>query len=590
MKKSKFFFDEEEPKIEIEEKPSETPKHVSSPDVKYCKKCGSENAKGVKFCGNCGNNEFCNTYEEYDELANYKYCYKCEKRVKASAKFCPECGSGKFMQTLEEVKIAKENSVHEEWRAKVQAKKEELEKSYALYEELKKQTFELKEKIDRKRYDAEKEKYLIEDKIAYLKEENSKKAADFDKQMNLLKNQIDYLKQDLEKLEKEKQNQAYNKADNYINADQIEKESNGLDQVISDKIRSYNDALRKNMIDEFNKNYPPIKVEKLNIIEPPQHEPYSKNNPYVYIGAYKGKPILWRVLDVKGNEALLLSEKILCAPAAYDLKGKFYDDFMKDFNQYEMKYILKKMRISSYNEYDVKYVGVLTHDEILKYLYKKDSRIADYDKENCKAITSYGGKVSWYMDYGKRRINGSGNPADINYTSEMHGFRPAMRIKKSYLDQGGKLLPSDLPNQKDHIDQFLERTFNLNGSIITRFNVAARRVVIPNRITGIENYAFIVGNSKNYLNSLLIPASIKTIGKGSFYSCSSLYELVIEDGVEEIESTAFEMSSISYLYIPDSVKRIGEKAFGWRKIVVSLPRNCKVASNAFSADSIIIYR
>lgn len=589
MKKSKFFFDEEE-KVEEVEQPSEPFKRVSNPDVKYCKKCGSENAKSVKFCGNCGNNQFCDTYEEYDELANYKYCYKCEKRIKVSAKFCPHCGSDKFMPTLNEVKIAKENSVHEEWKAKVQSKKEELEKNIALYEELRKKKFELEEKIEEKHYDAEKQKYILEDKIKKIKDLNNQKANEFERQMDALKENIEDLKKELGRIERAKESYVFDKNDNFVDVDKIEKEAANLDQVIGDKIRIFNDALRKDMINDFNKVFPPKKVEKVNLIEPPKHEPYSKNNPYVYIGAYKGKPILWRVLNVSGNEALLLSEKILCAPATYDLKGKFYDDFMKDFNQYEMKYILKKMRISSYNEYDLKYVGVLTHDEVLKYLYKKESRLADYDKENCKNITSYGGKVSWYMEYGKRRINGSGVPADINYTSEMHGFRPAMRIKKSYLDQGGKLLPSDLPNQKDNVDEFLERTFDVNGSTITRFKVAARRVVIPERITNIETYAFTSGSSKNYLYSLLIPSSIKTIEKGTFDTCRSICELVIEDGVEVIGDTAFEGSYIPYLYIPDSVKRIGEKAFGWKKMVVSLPRNCKVAANSFSEGSTLIYR
>ena len=129
MIKSKFFLDEEDEVIESPkaESTKEKEKSVSDPNMKYCKKCGSENLNRVKFCGNCGNDEFYDTYEEYDELTNYKYCYKCERKLKATIKFCPDCGSDKFMQTLEDVHMAKENSIHEEWKAKVEESRKKIE-------------------------------------------------------------------------------------------------------------------------------------------------------------------------------------------------------------------------------------------------------------------------------------------------------------------------------------------------------------------------------------------------------------------------------------------------------------------------------
>ena len=86
MIKSKFFIEDEEEVAEQSENnaPVEVEK-TSNPEMKYCKKCGSENLKKVKFCGQCGNDSFYDTYEEYDELTNYKYCYECEKKLKAKA-------------------------------------------------------------------------------------------------------------------------------------------------------------------------------------------------------------------------------------------------------------------------------------------------------------------------------------------------------------------------------------------------------------------------------------------------------------------------------------------------------------------------
>lgn len=54
-----------------------------------CKKCGSLNTEGVKFCSNCG-----------EKLVTEKIeCYSCKFMVDENMKFCPNCGSSMLSKT-----------------------------------------------------------------------------------------------------------------------------------------------------------------------------------------------------------------------------------------------------------------------------------------------------------------------------------------------------------------------------------------------------------------------------------------------------------------------------------------------------------
>ena len=56
---------------------------VNTPAItSACKKCGAANAKGVKFCSNCG-----------EKVATARIeCYSCRTLVDDNMKFCPNCG------------------------------------------------------------------------------------------------------------------------------------------------------------------------------------------------------------------------------------------------------------------------------------------------------------------------------------------------------------------------------------------------------------------------------------------------------------------------------------------------------------------
>lgn len=53
-------------------------------DTIICPNCHSENAKGTKFCPECGENL---------EKAKEKHCANCQTLISEDTKFCPECGT-----------------------------------------------------------------------------------------------------------------------------------------------------------------------------------------------------------------------------------------------------------------------------------------------------------------------------------------------------------------------------------------------------------------------------------------------------------------------------------------------------------------
>ena len=89
-------------------------------------------------------------------------------------------------------------------------------------------------------------------------------------------------------------------------------------------------------------------------------------------------------------------------------------------------------------------------------------------------------------------------------------------------------------------------------------------VVIPSEINGIPVTEICDEAFKNntYIQSVVIPGSVKTIGTSAFEGCSSLQTIVLQDGVEEIGEKAFYMANpLAYLEFTDSITKIGEDAF-----------------------------
>ena len=85
-------------------------------------------------------------------------------------------------------------------------------------------------------------------------------------------------------------------------------------------------------------------------------------------------------------------------------------------------------------------------------------------------------------------------------------------------------------------------------------------LVISEGVETIGNRAF--QNNYDYLKSVTLPKSLRSIGSYAFYDCYSIKELVIPEGVEKIADNAFnECSGLQRVELPSTLVAIGECAF-----------------------------
>lgn len=116
-------------------------------------------------------------------------------------------------------------------------------------------------------------------------------------------------------------------------------------------------------------------------------------------------------------------------------------------------------------------------------------------------------------------------------------------------------------------------------------------VTFPSTLERIKASAFTL----QYLTGTLkIPGSCKTIENNAFYSSSiNLSELILENGIQIIGSGAFQFGSnkdLKILYIPDSVKSVGENAFAIPSLqMVSAPEKLDLSRSGIPIG-IITYR
>ena len=102
---------------------------------------------------------------------------------------------------------------------------------------------------------------------------------------------------------------------------------------------------------------------------------------------------------------------------------------------------------------------------------------------------------------------------------------------------------------------------------------------IPETIYGL-NVVKIEGREYSYQNvkSIVLPATVRTIGDNAFENCETLIEISIPDGVTTIGNRAFlGCFSLKEITLPASVKEIGESAF----------ENCKALASFNGGETVI---
>ncbi|MGC7176050.1 leucine-rich repeat protein, partial [Metamycoplasma hominis] len=105
--------------------------------------------------------------------------------------------------------------------------------------------------------------------------------------------------------------------------------------------------------------------------------------------------------------------------------------------------------------------------------------------------------------------------------------------------------------------------FAFNSSIISYISINSN-----NKNFEIKDNFFIDKNNKKILayldkktTKVTIPNNVKEIGEGAFSGCRNIKEVILNEGLEKIDSGAFQDTNIESITIPDSVEEIGKYAF-----------------------------
>ncbi len=112
-------------------------------------------------------------------------------------------------------------------------------------------------------------------------------------------------------------------------------------------------------------------------------------------------------------------------------------------------------------------------------------------------------------------------------------------------------------------EEYYESIKDENGCVIQdgvliRYYTEDKEIIIPDNVTTIGS-AVIVTELEN-IDKLTIPGNVKKLERSAFNE-TPLGCVVIEKGVEEIGDYAFADSNYTEIYVPESVKYIGEFAF-----------------------------
>ena len=161
----------------------------------------------------------------------------------------------------------------------------------------------------------------------------------------------------------------------------------------------------------------------------------------------------------------------------------------------------------------------------------------------------------------------------IRYETVRDGNAEESRIGLTFVSPSGKIhaIPSDPAKPvKEIVEPSEGLTYASNGdgtcSVTGIGTFTGKRLVIPytspdgDTVTSVADYSFYMVET---IESLVLPYTVKSIGTNSFAGCT-LSEIDFGNGIEYIGKCAFNSANyLTSVYIPDSVKTIDQGAFCW---------------------------
>lgn len=110
-----------------------------------------------------------------------------------------------------------------------------------------------------------------------------------------------------------------------------------------------------------------------------------------------------------------------------------------------------------------------------------------------------------------------------------------------------------------------------------RTNSTIEEVVLPSSLRTIDDYAF----SGSRIRRIKIPDTVESLGKGAFFECMGLDEIILPSTITHIPESLFLRTYLHNIDIPESVVSIGDSAFSHTSLeAVFIPKNVEQISDS----------
>ena len=318
----------------------------------------------------------------------------------------------------------------------------------------------------------------------------------------------------------------------------------------------------------------------------------------VILGAYEQdgvksngpEDIAWRVLEARGDNVLLISEKILDARRYNNnraevtweectLREWLNEDFYETvFSDEEQEAILTTEIDNSRGQGNSTWNrngGEDTEDKVFLLSYSEVREYFNKDKERRCEPTEYAvtrgiwkdknGTSHWWLrspgssQYYTAYCSCLGNISSTWDNNDAIGVRPVIRVD---LNSVTELLPRATNTEETanvNIEAVNDPDFRIENGILVEYLGSGGDVTIPDGVTAIGHLAF---QDCENLKTVKLPNSVTVIGYGAFFNCTGLKSVTISDSVITIGQYAFgSCGSLTSVKIPDSVTYIGREAF-----------------------------